>query len=315
MNTSPPGIERAKNITRASLKRFGPLLLTGLAAVAEHHLLKKDDDKSSSSTHNSNDDKADPTVKELKFEVKKLRRKLQKKRKYRDESSFTSSTSGETVEEVYRYSKGAMRDKGKERRGNRPLEEEPLYQQQTMNVENEPGYYRMHPAPDPPQQYERYATFIPATQVQSQEEEEPSSKDVHQESRRHIHRHESLTAPAHDFISQERSALSREGKQMAKDFGLRTSSRSVHAGQVAAVAGIIEVLHVEVEDKGHWYGRKGLRVGTTLAASYGASLSRDKDPEDVTGLQSAIDVGKGLAVSRMVHGRLSNSGGTGWPRT
>ncbi|KAF8851271.1 hypothetical protein BDZ45DRAFT_154794 [Acephala macrosclerotiorum] len=321
MNPPPrpnPSVARAKTIARTSLKRFGPLLLTGLAAVAEHHWLKRDDDQRS--VDNSRSDTGDPAVKELKHEVKKLRRKLRGKRKYRDDSSSSSSdSSDETIEAVYRDGKRAVRGKAIHGRGrSRPLgEEQPQPQLQTTDAEHE-RYYRgfetwgpdnsnLPPVPDPPQQYERYPTFVPAPQFPFPKQEATSSKDVERGGRRRRHRHQSLPAKARDFISKERAVFSKEKRYLANELDLNTSSQAAHAGQVAVVAGVIEALHVGLDDdkRGHWYGRKGLRVGTTVAASYGASLSRGKDPDDVTGLQSAIDVGKGLAVSRLVHGRMS----------
>ncbi|CZR68218.1 uncharacterized protein PAC_18117 [Phialocephala subalpina] len=327
MNPPPrpnPGIAKAKTIARVSLKRFGPLLLTGLAAVAEHHWLKQNDDTPSSDPPSSST--GDPAVKELKHEVKKLRRKLKGKKRYRDDSSSSSSdSSDETIEAVYRDGKRAVRAEKVHGRGrSRPLGEEqpqPQPQPQPRGTDEEhERYYRgfetwgpenpnLPSVPDPPQQYERYPSFVPAPQFPfpyQGEGEATSSKDVERGGRRRRHRHQSLPAKARDFIDKEKAVLEKEKRYLVNELDLNTSNQAVHAGQVAAVAGIIEALHVGVEDKtGHWYGRKGLRVGTTVAASYGASLSRHKDPGEVTGLQSAIDVGKGLAVSRLVHGRMS----------
>jgi len=105
----PPPKREFARIARAGLKRFGPLLLTGLAAVAEHHWLKRDSD--------SNDDPPEPpqrspeqpdnSINEIRDEVKKLRKKLKlkKKRKYKDGSSSSSDTSSEvTIKGPYRES-------------------------------------------------------------------------------------------------------------------------------------------------------------------------------------------------------------------
>lgn len=81
------------------------------------------------------------------------------------------------------------------------------------------------------------------------------------------------------------------------------SPEAVHAGKVAAVAGFIEALHVG-DFRGDWIGRKGARVGTTMAASFGASYARDEDPRDLRRRDVVVDVGKGLVVSRLVHGRV-----------
>lgn len=328
MNPPPlpnPGLAQAKTIARSTLKRFGPLLLTGLAAIVEHHWLKEPNDQlSSSPVGTSKDENGDSTVQELKSEVKKLRRKLRRKRKSRDDSSSPSSSnlSEEIIEDVYKESKRVLRGEAVRGRGrSRPWGEEqpqppsqPQSQIQTPDANNERYYHEFEtwgptanlpPVPDPPspqQQYQRSAPpFIPAPPFSFPEPEVPLSQDKDFSRRR---RHQSL----HSFVSHERAVLSQGKKRYhhAKE----PDSQAVHASQVATVAGIIEAVHVEVEDeKGHWYGRKGLRVGTTVAASFGASLSRGKNSDHVTVLQSAMDVGKGLAVSRMVHGRLGATNG------
>ena len=87
----------------------------------------------------------------------------------------------------------------------------------------------------------------------------------------------------------------------------------IHAGKVAAVAGLVEALHVD-DGEGQWIGRKGLRVGTTAAASFGARLGRDREREIEGGLgrrmdgmrmrEMVVDVGTGVLVSRLVYGRV-----------
>ena len=75
----------------------------------------------------------------------------------------------------------------------------------------------------------------------------------------------------------------------------------MHAGKVAALAGAIEAIHVG-DIRGDWIGPKGMRVGTTMAASYAASRSRDGDPDYFRRREVVTDVGTGLLVSRLVHG-------------
>jgi len=70
---------------------------------------------------------------------------------------------------------------------------------------------------------------------------------------------------------------------------------------VAALAGFVEAMHVG-DIRGDWIGPKGVRVGTTMAASFAASRSRDRDPDDVRRHEVVADVGTGLLVSRFVHG-------------
>ena len=67
------------------------------------------------------------------------------------------------------------------------------------------------------------------------------------------------------------------------------------------MAGFVEAMHVS-NIGGDWAGPKGVRVGTTMAASFAASHSRDRDPDHPRRREVAVDVGTGLLVSRLVHG-------------
>ncbi|KAE8446222.1 hypothetical protein EG329_012447 [Mollisiaceae sp. DMI_Dod_QoI] len=293
MNPPPPNdrFAKAKTIAASSLKRFGPLLLTGLAAVAEHHWLKHDDDRSP--PEEPKDDQRDKSsIKELKREVKKLRKKIKGKRKYRDDSSSSSDTSStfssrQTV--IESPVRGRRRPVGEEQ--TREREQERYYRGFETFGPPDPN---LPPAPDPPQQYQRYQTFQPPQlpRETTMLGQPSSSRDVERPRQarqvshhRYRKRYHSVPTKAKEFLDEE------------------FSDEAVHAGKVAAVAGFIEALHVS-DFRGDWIGRKGVRVGTTMAASFGASYARDKDPHDLRRREIIADVGKGLIVSRLVHGRV-----------
>jgi len=324
----PPPKREFARIARAGLKRFGPLLLTGLAAVAEHHWLKRDSD--------SNDDPPEPpqrspeqpdnSINEIRDEVKKLRKKLKlkKKRKYKDGSSSSSDTSSEvTIKGPYRESardfniesKSPTRDhrrlSSEAQEGMRDFNTEtpicghrrPLGEEQPQEwPQREEAYFHGFetwgppppPVPDPPQQYQRYETFqqsqLPQETVMTGQAS--SSRDVEQcRQPREFSHHRSR--PRHRPRHHSLPTRSRATK----------GDEVFHAGKVAAIAGAIEALHVD-HARGDWIGRKGVRVGTTMATSFGASITRDKDERDGRGIDAVMDVGKGLLVSRLVHGRV-----------
>jgi hypothetical protein len=280
MNQPPPvdRFAKAKNIARISLKRFGPLLFTGLAAVAEHHWLKHDDDPEP-----LQQPKDDTSLQELKHEVKKLRKKIKRgKRKSEDDSSSSSSNSTTDCARQ-RIVESPVRGR------RRPIGEEQTRAREAYYN----GFETWGPpppplAPEPPQQYQRYQTFQPPqlpreTTMIGQRDIQPP-----------------LRLPRH--ISHHRPRRHRRHHSVPSIISSDFSPEAVHAGKVAAVAGMIEALHVG-EFRGDWIGRKGARVGTTMAASFGASYARDEDPRDMRRRDVVLDVGKGLVVSRLVHGR------------
>ena len=82
----------------------------------------------------------------------------------------------------------------------------------------------------------------------------------------------------------------------------RSSDETIHAGKVAAIAGAAEAAYLHVSDvHGDWIGPKGVRVGTTMAATYAASWSRDRDLR-YRKREVVADVGTGLLINRLVHG-------------
>ncbi|KUJ17813.1 uncharacterized protein LY89DRAFT_669100 [Mollisia scopiformis] len=285
MNPPPPNdrFAKAKNIARTSLKRFGPLLLTGLAAVVEHHWLKRDDDPPPPEQPQC-DDRDRSSIKELKHEVKKLRKKLKGKRKYRDDSS-SSSDSSSTVAYHQRVVESPMRGR------RRPLGEEQTRERDEYYRGFETRGNPPPPVPDPPQQYQRYQTFQPPQlpHEMTMLGQASSSRDIQR--------------PPPRQVSHHRPRPRRRHHSLPSIIDAEFSPTTIHAGKVAAVAGFIEALHVG-DFRGDWIGRKGARVGTTMAASFGASVARDKDPRDLRRREIVMDVGKGLAVSRLVHGRV-----------
>jgi hypothetical protein len=233
MNYPPPRSRnkytRVREVATTSLKRFGPLVLTSLAAVAEHSWLKRDDPQESSTQMrigNERDDKS--SIQELRNQVAKMKRKLKGKGKENEETtSDASSTTSDQREAA---------------RGNH---------------------------------HHRRASF----QDGRTSDQVWRGRQVPYETESHRHRHHHRHSFPHD------------------DF----SPQAIHAGKVAALAGAIEALHVG-DLHGDWIGPKGVRVGTTMAASFASSYARDRDREDVRRREVVADVGTGLVVSRLVHG-------------
>jgi hypothetical protein len=98
MNYPPPRPRNKYTLLRevatTGLKRFGPLVLTSLAAVAEHSWLKRDDPQELSTqmrVSNERDDKS--SIQELRDQVAKMRRKLKGKGNEETASEASSKTS------------------------------------------------------------------------------------------------------------------------------------------------------------------------------------------------------------------------------
>ena len=260
---------RFKQVAKIGLKKFGPLIITGLAAVAEHHWLKRDDEKDKGKGSDDRDERS--SIQELKDQVSKLRRSLKRKSrgKKKDEDTTSDSSSASSLVHKRRTSF----------REERPLPTMPM----------DRGFDNDGPTP----YFANYTNQVPERQTAYQPpifNPPPAGTsrdpDTHDHNRkinsrsRHHHRH---SLPNHLPLEEE------------------FSGQTIHAGKIAAVAGALEAIHVS-DVKGDWIGPKGVRVGTAMAASFGATYSRDRDPNDTHGVEVIADVGTGLLVNRLVHG-------------
>jgi hypothetical protein len=264
---------RAKKVTKTFLKKFGPLILTGLVAVVKHHWLDHTDEsaedaKSRDKTDEPNDKHS---IRKLESEVAELKRSLSRKPQG-DEESREARPAPRIREEIVREWRLPYQEQHREQyvRGRTVENERPLLRSQ--------------------QQYHKY---LVAQQVQSRREPEILDQSLRFRERQYIR-------PSHRRPSIQR----RRRRHRHSSVPNRSSYEdefSVHAGKVAALAGFVEAMHVG-DIRGDWIGPKGVRVGTTMAASFAASRSRDRDPDDVRGHEVVADVGTGLLVSRLLHG-------------
>lgn len=275
---------RVKDGFRTFLKKFGPLILTGLAAVAEHHWLDHKDDSQDRDATDPPDDRDDShPIRKLEREIAELKRSISQKA--RDEEGEGDAGPAPRIrEEIVRKRSSPHQEEQSKERGARYrvlADERPRsssYQPREQHVmsgalgdeRRGPNAYRQYrPRPtvqqvQAPQQAEAFVE-----QMRKREYIQPSHRQHSMHRRRRRHRHSSA---AHHI-----------------SYG------------AAALAGAVEAIHV-ADIKGDWVGPKGVRVGTTMAASYAASRSRDRDPGKSRKWEAAVDVGKGLLVSELVHG-------------
>jgi hypothetical protein len=261
---------RVKELSKLFLKRFGPLIVTGLAAVAEHHWLGHEDEAGDSKARDEVEEPEDKhLIRKLEREVAELKKSLSQKAR-NDKEEREARPSPRIREEIVRGWRS-------------PYQEEQAPEQHTRG--------RPLPADRPgPNSYQPYRqnpvarqVQTPAQLVQVREREyiRPSQRQHSMQRRRRHHRHSSVP-----------NRSSYEGE---------FSDQAIHAGKVATMAGAVEAIHVG-NISGDWIGPKGVRVGTTMAASYAASRSRDRDPENFSRREVFADVGTGLLVTRVVHG-------------
>ncbi|KAG4442530.1 hypothetical protein IFR05_001942, partial [Cadophora sp. M221] len=258
---------RMKQVTKTAIKKFGPFLLTGLAAVAEHHWLKKDDDEEGGHSRgvHSRDERSERNKYQERGEESEVQGLREEVAKLRDDLKRTAQDEG--------------------LRGPPPSSPRPpslLRDPRSFHDEyvlREEEFVRMPFAPTPPISFP--APF-PEIRVPRPPQlyDPPSSsrgsldrgfgRSRSRSRRRHHHRHISIPKriPHHPEITAD----------------------AWHAGKVAAVAGMVEALHVD-DGKGGWCGAKGLRVGTTAAASFGSTYVRGRDPVDYRMREVVADVG------------------------
>jgi hypothetical protein len=299
-------LARVKEATKTLLKRFGPLILTGLAAVAEHHWLDHKDESADRREGRDRDEPADRNqIRKLEREVSDLKRSLSQK--VRDEEEKERERNGRPPPRIreqilrewtppLREERARDQDRGRgqtddrsRRRSFQPHQQ--IFVEQVREADGRgrtlqyetpqpsayPPYYQ-HPT-TPPMQTPQYIPLPVSPQNRDYVRPTRRQPSLHRRHRRHRHRYSSV--PTRTYNEAEAEAIL--------------------AGKVAALAGAVEALHVG-DIRGDWIGPKGLRVGTTMAATYGASRSRDRNPDDYRARDVVVDVGTGLLVNRLVHG-------------
>ena len=245
---------RIREIAKSFLKKFGPLILTAVAAAIEHRWLEHSDESASDNETKAEgvtDELVDKSsLRELRHEVRNLKRSLNGRTK-------DSEGAGESSSSPHISASRPFRDRRPPLRRDQPLEE----------------YFK-----GPPFEGERTGSRSRHSRPYVDQQ---SLHDNMVPRGRRRHRHSSVP---------NRSPYDEE-----------LSVEAVHAGKVAALAGMIEAVHVG-DLRGEWLGPKGVRVGTTMASSFGASYSRDRDPATFRRRDVIADVGTGLLISRLVHG-------------
>ncbi|CAG8955400.1 hypothetical protein HYFRA_00010264 [Hymenoscyphus fraxineus] len=284
-----------KNATKTFLSKFGPVIFTAAVAAAKHHLdedereRERADETSKRSSHshsrgNEADDRASDrtTEGELRRELRHLKRKLRKKEREVFHHDSESSSSKET-------SQGSMSV-------NVPTiivnDEGTVYgeEQPRGRLGKKGSFERKTPRND----YYRHPEDRFSTAEQSEEESDVEvvvgkrDTDSHRPHHRHQHRHH-----------QRNSSL-----PLPEDRQEVLQNRALEASKVAALAGVIEALHLS-DRKGPWIGPKGKRVVTATAASFRTSWARGDDPELYDGLEMVANVARGLVVTRIIHGSSS----------
>lgn len=289
MAPNAANLGRVKDGFRSVLKRFGPLILTGLAAVAEHHWLDHKDESQDGNARESPDDLDDRhPIRKLEREIADLKRSLS--RKHRDEEGGRDA--GPTPR-IRKELDREWRSPHQEGQSNEP------HARSRVLGDKRPKPSSHHPrqqhvmagalgdereGPIPYQQYQPQQTI---QQVQI-----PQQAGIFvPERERSVERE--YTQPSHRQHSMHR----RRRRHRRSSVPHRTSYGA------AALAGAVEAIHV-ANTNGDWVGRKGVRVGTTMAASYAASRSRNRGRGSgkAAKWEVAVDVGTGLLVSELVHG-------------
>ena len=342
-----------KQVTKTAIKKFGPFLLTGLAAVAEHHWLKKDNSDSDSDQggrrsrrghdhHLDGEDRRDSGREDEEAEMRKLRDEVAKLRDDLKRSDLHAERNRDTVSRERKAR--SVPNSPRPRPPSLVRDPRALHDEDSRNSEEE-GFVRMPFAPTPPMSFP--SPFEQGRLVEEEEEREreravprprqrydpprwrgssssssPSSSSASSSSLcrtrdRERDRDRGLTGARARSYSRHQPhsrhfSVTRRIPHVTKIGGKKEES-VIHAGKVAAVAGLVEALLVD-DGKGEWIGRKGLRVGTTAAASFGATLGRDREKErgeelgrGDTGMRMrevVVDVGTGVLVSRLVYGRV-----------
>ncbi|PVH70606.1 hypothetical protein DL98DRAFT_521522 [Cadophora sp. DSE1049] len=321
---------RMKQVTKMAIKKFGPFLLTGLAAVAEHHWLKKDDDSGEEQTQGRSGgggggrreraERMEEREGDEGLEVKELREEVQRMRDDLKRGSQLANAYGNAE------GKGKSQTVPGSPRPPSLIRDPRALHHEGLHRENE-EFVRMPFAPTPPlsfpapfeHEHERFPEREKSVPRPPQLYDPPSSRTSSSSSSRNSlsrdrdrdrgfarSRSYSRRPPQHRHFSVPRRIPHHPRIAIKKEENV------IHAGKVAAVAGLVEALHVD--GKGEWIGKKGLRVGTTAAASFGATLGRDRERDRDRELgrrrdgmrmrEVVVDVGTGVLVSRLVYGRV-----------
>lgn len=266
--------------------------MTGLVAVVEHHWLDHsdviEDDTKARNLPEQDGRKRDPleemddkhSIRKLEREVAELKRSLSQKAK----------------DEENREARPVPRLREESVREWRPPHQDELFREQ---------YIRGRGLEDDragPSSYQNCQQLPVQQQMQIHREPEILDQSLPYRERHYRPSHR------HHLIQRRRRRHRHSSVPNRSSYEDEFTDETIHAGKVAALAGFVEAMHVS-NIGGDWAGPKGMRVGTTMAASFAASHSRGRGPDHNGGQGVAVDVGTGLLVSRLVHGSTRMLGG------
>ncbi|TAQ86736.1 hypothetical protein B7494_g4948 [Chlorociboria aeruginascens] len=229
---------RVKEVAKSFAKKFGPLLLTAAAAAVEHQLHERDNQKETREQDQEDEREESPPPREWKHRRARLKKSFKRKAKDREDSGESKETSS-SIEVVATSSR---RDFGSSPDGNqmRPHQEEVLRERHFSKA----AFEERKGLPEVPDLH-RPPAIVPDSFNRSIYPVDGTSRHQYTERLRHRHSRRRHSSYEDDVFPQP-------------------------AVGVAALAGFIEALHVS-EVQGDWLGSKGVRVGTTVASSYGTT--------------------------------------------
>lgn len=283
---------RYKDLAKLGLQKFGPFLIKGVLAAIEHHWIKQHEEQKSrerpqeETRGRAHDRDRDPghegdkrsSIEDLREQVKKLRKSLKRKRKIKGGYGDTTSSDSSATSTPERQAPPFVPDPPyrREQSHEEYFKERIFFEQRTQEPPQIPQYYPPFAIP----------VQIPAPLENRDQDRAGPSREV--ERHNHHHRHVS-------HRHRHRRYFSAPARRTHSD------DKALYASEIGALAGALEAIHVG-DIPGNWLGPKGVRVGTTMAASAAAVYARDRDPDDFRARAVVADVGTGLLVSRLVHG-------------
>jgi hypothetical protein len=292
-----------KQASKSFLTKFGPIIFAGVAAAVKHHL--DDDEERSEEAHDPKvrsviDDRASDrtTDSELRREVRHLKRALRRK-----ERRFLQHGSDEVSSDPLSLSSlkvniptTVVQDHDNDHR-TIPSPIRGLDQQESLERKTPQNDYYQNPR-------DQFST-AEHSEVVEEDDDLVASRDLDGLSIRprhhhHHHRHhEHLVHSTHHRHSSVPVHLS------LKDREEELRDKAVEAAKVAALTGVIEALAIS-DRHGKWWengmGPKGKRTATAVAAGFRTAWARGDNPDIADGWETAANVGRGLLITRIVHG-------------
>ncbi|EPE36535.1 hypothetical protein GLAREA_08698 [Glarea lozoyensis ATCC 20868] len=300
-NENKAAIKRA---SKSFLTKFGPVIFAGVAAAVKHHLDDDEERKEEagpSKARSQIDDKASDrtTDSELRREVRHLKRALRRKeRQFLHHGSDKRSSKTPSLSSMrVNIPTVVIQDHDNDHRGVPPtvrgLEQEGSFERKTPQND-----YYQHPE-------DQFSTAEHSEKV-GDDDGLVASRDLDATSigpRHHSHhRHQHLVHSPnlrHSSVPIHMPSKDREEELCDK---------AIEASKVSALTGAIEALAIS-DRHGKWWDNgmsaKGKRTATAVAAGFRTSWARGENTELADGWETIANVGRGLLITRIVHGSSS----------